>query len=285
MPLVGPINVIAAQEQKLKVKDIDDFTEQLKSNLNGAVAKCWFTQKFDERIAANLVKEGWVPCKHPVSTVSELKIDLAQGAEALRASLDKKTRYKLRKAEKAGIEVSMSSGDATDIEELATLVEITKDRSSSGVRSMQQMREAWDLFKQHDQLRIWKATHDGKVLNAIAVVMTQDTVWNRDSGSLRGFNKLNAPLYLRWKIAEHYANEGKRKTYNLMGVSPKSHRDAGRPHTLDGVTKFKQSFNPHISDSLGVFELPLDAKLYKRFKTLEPWILRYYFRIKKEYWY
>ena len=179
----------------------------------------------------------------------------------------------------------MSSGDEKDIDDLAELVEITKDRSNSGVRSMEQMREAWNLFKKYDQLRVWKATYKGKTLNAIAVILTENTVWNRDSGSLRGYNKLSATTYLRWKIAEFYAKEGKRDTYNLMGVTPKAYRDANRPHTLDGVTKFKQIFNPEISDSLGVFELPLDRKLYKRFKIVEPWIVRFYFRIKKEYWY
>lgn len=284
MPTAGDIKVIPAFAGAITPQNIAAYTKAAKT-LEGTVLKVWFPQDYDPKMAQTLTENGWQECRHPISTTSTIKIDIDRKPEDILASLPKSTRYKIRKAEKEGVTVRMSNGTDADIAVLEEMSADMKKRTKSSARKLSSLREIWLEFKKADMLRVFIAEYKGEPQAAVGVIITDDTVWNRDSGAYRTYNKVNTPIYVRWKIMEHFATEGKRTTYNLLGVTPRKNREENIPHPIDGVTKFKQGLQEEIHDSLGVFELPLNESKFNWYKTIERYYLSAHNRITKGYWF
>lgn len=102
---------------------------------------------------------------------------------------------------------------------------------------------------------------EGIILASCLIVKHGNEAYLLMDGYNKQFKKFNAKHILIWKLIERYTNEGY-SIFNLGGIpNPLKHSSK-----YDGLKEFKLSFNVHIREYIGDFELVTNKPLYLMYK-------------------
>jgi lipid II:glycine glycyltransferase (peptidoglycan interpeptide bridge formation enzyme) len=183
----------------------------------------------------------------------ELRIPLIGHTEqSLLASFRKKTRYSIRKAEKAGLEVVSVSEDS-DLETAYSVWDARSGEKGYVLRPYASLRTAMRGAIDAGQGMVLLGRHDGNVASAIFVTMVGSRA-NYTVGGLRSdYAHMNATHLLQWRALQICLARG--MVYYSLGAD-----------SAGSVGSFKHGFRPEVWDAGGTIawiRRPLVLKMMK----------------------
>ena len=184
--------------------------------------------------------------------------------EALLASFDKDTRYGVRRAEREGVTVAITTdpADQRAVDELHALVGETQRRAGFPMPSLERYRITWRSLAGAGRAAILEARREGQLLASGMVVFEGDRSFYLYSGSRReerGEPKRYASYALQWAMMRLARERGVR-CHDLWGIAPPG---AGPEHPWYGVGLFKKGFGGREVVWAGSWDLVVDPTLYR----------------------
>ena len=161
-------------------------------------------------------------------------LDLSLDEETILKNMRQQTRYEVRRADKLGIEVSVTS-DINDLHKFHKVQLETASRQGFVPPSQNFLDMQLEVFG--SDLKIYQASKDGKLL-AMTLIVTYggEADYYEGASTLEGRN-LPGAYAIQWQAIRDAKAAGLTR-YNFWGIAP-----AGRKkHRYGGVTTFKRGF-------------------------------------------
>jgi len=220
----------------------------------------------DEAKAA-LVAQGLVPTAPVQPNVSTVLLDLSPPLEEVMASLNQKGRHAIRRAERDG--VTAHAVEMTD-ENMRLMYDLLRDtaagRFESSIRDYDYYREYWNAFAESGHGQLFFAYFDGKlVAGAYSMYLGRKGLY-KDGASIREKTTYGASHLLQWEIITWMKERGV-ETYDFCGA-PHSSAINNEAHKFYGVGRFKTSFNKHVTDYVGCYDLVVSPAKYRLWQTI-----------------
>jgi lipid II:glycine glycyltransferase (peptidoglycan interpeptide bridge formation enzyme) len=177
-------------------------------------------------------------------------IDLAAGAEALKAGLRRKHRQYVNKAERDGVTVERFDGSADPSAMAAALADfnriyqLTADRAGFVARTAGYYERVWSLFARSGRGRLSFALIGGERVATLFHFLCGDRVVESYGGMTDAGADARANYLLKWSAIAGFADEGFR-TYDLWGLA------------TGGIRQFKEGFGGHEVAYVGARDLAL----------------------------
>lgn len=220
--------------------------------------------KTDSALLA-LKELGLVPV-HPIQpNFSTVLIDISPELDEVMKNLNQKGRHAIRRAERDGVTVQRVEATTENCEAFYTLLAETA-KGSFVIRPYEYYRLFWQRYASARLGQLFFAYVDGKVVaGAFALVFGEKSTY-KDGASVRERTVYGASHLLQWHVIE-WAKEQGSKLHDLCGAPP-SDRIHDETHPHYGIGRFKTSFNKHVTDYVGTYDLvvkPQNYAVWKKF--------------------
>ena len=160
----------------------------------------------------------------------------------------------------------------------------TADGAGFTIRSPQYYREFYQRYADASQGQLFFAYYqDQLVAGAFAVILGTKSTY-KDGASVRKRTAYGASHRLQWEVIK-WAKEHGSLEHDLCGT-PASDEMSNPNHPRYGLGRFKTSFNKHITDYIGAFEIPVSpikSRLWSKY--IERLVRRLYFMRHHESYY
>jgi lipid II:glycine glycyltransferase (peptidoglycan interpeptide bridge formation enzyme) len=180
--------------------------------------------------------------------------------DELLAGFNQLWRRNIKKADKAGVEVSL--GDAADLPAFHALYLETATRDGFTGRPLGYFQQMWTAMRAEDpdRIRLYLARHEGDLVAATTMVRVGTHAWysyGASSGEKRDVRGSNA---IQWQMMRD-AHDAGAAVYDLRGITETL--DPDDPHF--GLIQFKLGTGGEAVEYAGEWDLPLNRLLYKAF--------------------
>ena len=181
-------------------------------------------------------------------------LDVTKSEDDLLRDMRKTTRYLVKKMEKEGVEISMST-NPDDIEKFWPVYQSTVERQQFTPFKKLDLRKEFELFAKENNAAFFFGSYRGELIAAAIIIFYNGQAFYHHSGSIQKSKDINASYLLQW----HVIREAKRRgctLYNFWGISP-----TDRPeHPWAGLSLFKKGFGGFAEEYLHAQDKPLTAK-------------------------
>ena len=181
-------------------------------------------------------------------------IDLAPGAEALKAALRRKHRQYVNKAERAGVTIERFDGAAPPevigpaLEDFNRIYRFTADRAGFVARQPFYYERVWSLFAPTGRVRLSFAVKDGERVAVLYHFTCGDRAVESYGGMTDAGADARANYLLKWSAISDFAAEGF-AVYDMWGLA------------TGGIRQFKEGFGGEEIEYVGARDLPLRAPM------------------------
>ncbi len=210
-----------------------------------------------------------------------LSLDLRKEEEIL-MSMRKTTRNLIRRAEKDGVTVELSTDPIRDVEEFIKLHDETRKRHGFTPYTNSFFRAQVQRFAPTEEVLVYIARHEGQVLaTSIHMQFGGETSYHHGASVL---SKVPASYLLQWRAIQDALKRGD-TIYNFWGIAPMGEKKSENPdqetkqeilnpkHPFAGVTLFKTGFGGNLLNLEHCFDLPLSQTYYltRAFEFVRKW--------------
>ncbi len=211
-------------------------------------------------------------------------IDLKPSEEDIINSFKQKTRYNIRLGAKKGVVVEAVEATDENCREMYRLMAETQKRAHFFLRSYEYFHDFWTIHSKLNQGQMFFAKFEGKILAGDFVTYLGTKALYKDGGSIREHTDLQPPYVLQWEVIRWLKAHGV-EAYDLHGTPPADQIDNPN-HPLAGLARFKTGFQPVVTDFVGTYDQPLNARKYAIWNKLgERLAAKYSIKIKKQLFY
>ena len=228
---------------------------------------------------------GFRPSRAIQPNSSTVLIDLTPGEHAIMANFNQKGRHAINRALRDGVTaepVIFSPKNAKIMYDL--LVQTAEGRFENSLRPYEYYYTFWETFYNTNRGSLFFARVNGTVVSAAFAMYLGKKSTYKDGASVRDKQVYGASHLLQWEIIKWMKERGCTQ-HDLCGAPP-SDQINNTSHPLYGVGRFKTSFNKHVTDYIGAFDLPLNALKYRLWvQFVERLTLRAYYRRHHQSWY
>lgn len=217
---------------------------------------------------------------------STVLIDLSPDRETVLANLNQKGRHAIRRAERDGVTVQRV--DATE-ENCQTFYGLLTQTASgqgftSSIRPFEYYEVFWQRYANAGLGQLFLASFDGKVVAGAFALIFGDKSTYKDGASLRVEGAYGVTHLVQWHVMQ-WAKERGSTQHDLCGTPP-SDQIANKDHRWYGVGLFKTSFNKHVTDYIGTYDLVVKPRQHGMWvKFGERATKSLWWRIHHESWY
>jgi lipid II:glycine glycyltransferase (peptidoglycan interpeptide bridge formation enzyme) len=208
---------------------------------------------------AGIEPEGFTRNPETVQPRRTLIVDILGDDEEQLKGLPKDTRYGVRRSEREGVEVSVTSEPAQDLEDFLQLLEDTAGRQEFAIRPRSYYRDFLRDLPAHLVL----ARHEGRAVAGAVAVTFGEEAYYLFGASIPDRQNLYAPYRVQWEVM-NVAREAGATRYDMWGGVPGDPEDSGHP--LWGVYQFKKKFGGRVEEYSGAYDRelhPLKARLVR----------------------
>jgi lipid II:glycine glycyltransferase (peptidoglycan interpeptide bridge formation enzyme) len=236
------------------VRRLDDVTP-LERSADGArvVAQLhelgWRPQSVEGGFAAGQPQYNfWVPL------AGRTEEDVLKG-------MNQQWRRNIKKADKAGVEVSTGEGPAA-LEEFHRLYLHTAERDHFTPRPLSYFRAMHDALSAEDpdRIRLWFARHEGDLVASTIAIRVGTHAWYSYGASSTEKRDVRGSNAVQWAMMRDALAAGA-EVYDLRGITDTL--DADDPHL--GLIQFKVGTGGEAVEYAGEWDLPLNRPLYAAF--------------------
>ncbi len=194
-----------------------------------------------------------------IQPANTLLLDLNKSEEELLAEMHQKTRYNIRLAKKKGVKVEKMEDKSKAMDIFSKLIKETSVRDKFTPHSDDYYQKMLKALGQN--VNLWVAKYEDKILAANIVVSFGDTVTYLHGASANEHRNLMAPHLLQWEQIK-WAKENNFKIYDFWGISDSDSRWAG-------FTRFKKGFGGYEKNLPGTFDLVYNQRAYKIYNFIK----------------
>ena len=226
--------------------------------------------------AAKALEElGLLPVKNIQPDASTVLIDLSPNLETIMANLNQKGRHAIHRAERDGVTVQRVESNEENCRIFYDLFTQTAQNASFVIRPYDYYKRFWQRYAAAHQGQMFFAYFNGHVVScAFAIVFGEKSTY-KDGASIRVDGAYGTSHLLQWHVIQ-WAKEHGSLQHDLCGAPP-SDRVNDETHPYYGFGRFKTSFNKHVTDYVGAYDLVVRPRQY------DLWI-RFGERITKSLW-
>ena len=181
-------------------------------------------------------------------------IDLTPGEDALKASLKRKHRQYVNKAERAGIEVERFDGTSSPevigpaLADFNRIYRLTADRAGFVARQPFYYERVWSIFAPTGRVRLSFAVRDGERVATLFHFTCGERVVESYGGMTDAGADARANYLLKWAAIAQFAGESF-TVYDMWGLA------------TGGIRQFKEGFGGEEIEYVGARDLPLRAPI------------------------
>lgn len=201
--------------------------------------------------------QGFRPAPLHVHTELTWMLDITPREEQLLAGMRKTTRQAIKKAQLAGVVVSIDDTGVA-VERFLPLYRATEQRHGFVRFPDEQIRAQVTLLAVSKRVLIVIARHGGRDVAGAIMVQFGPTVFYHHGASLKLPSNVPAAQLLQWEAIREAKRRGATK-YNFWGVAS----DNQPYHPFAGITVFKKGFGGYAIDYMHAQDLPLSLIYWK----------------------
>lgn len=164
------------------------------------------------------------------------------------AAFHSKTRYNIRVALKNNVTTSIGTRD--DLKRFHEIMVETGKRDEFVIRSLSYFEHMYDIMAPTDNLRLYLAHYQGKIISGTIAVKYGDKVWYVYGASSNEYRNVMPNYLLQWEMIK-WAIEEKCSIYDFRGVSG----DLSESNPLYGLYRFKKGFSGDFTEFIGDIDL------------------------------
>jgi len=232
------------------------------------------------------LKEAGLTRTHPIQpNVSTVVIDLSPSLAEIMASLNQKGRHAIHRAERDG---AMAEAVPVNDENMCIMYNLLRDtaagRFESSLRSYAYYRKFWTSFAENDRGSLFFARVEGEVVAAAFCMYLGKKGLYKDGASMRAKTVYGASHLLQWEVITWMKAHGV-ESYDLCGAphSSKVNDEAG---PFYGIGRFKTSFNKHITDYVGCYDIIVRPHTYKIWQKIgQRFVVSFNYRLRHDQWF
>ena len=183
-------------------------------------------------------------------------LPLAPTEDELLSGMRKSTRYSIKKAQKDGVTVRMSTS-AADLETFWKVYETTVSRQQFTPFSRSYLATEFAIFGAANMAAFFFAEYKGIVTGAAMIIFDKHSGYYHHGATTQAYPGLTDAQLLQW----HSICEAKRRgciEYNFWGIVPE-HKTR---HPWHGLSVFKRGFSGHEEAYLHAQDLPLSPRYW-----------------------
>ena len=179
------------------------------------------------------------------------------------AGMNQQWRRNIKKAAKAGVEVT-SSNDAEDLKAFHDLYVHTAERDHFTPRPLGYFTTMLEALgsESPERIRLWFARHEGDLVAATIAIRVGAHAWYSYGASSTEKRDVRGSNAVQWAMIRDALAAGA-DVYDLRGITDTL--DADDPHL--GLIQFKVGTGGEAVEYAGEWDLPLNRVLYKAFDT------------------
>jgi lipid II:glycine glycyltransferase (peptidoglycan interpeptide bridge formation enzyme) len=212
---------------------------------------------------AKLAEAGLVPTGYIQPNLSTVLIDLTPNIDQIMASLNQKGRHAIKRAERDGVTVTRVDTTDDNCELFYRLLSQTAENQgfSASLRSYDYHAKFWQRYTASGQGQLFLASFNGTIIaGAFAILYGQKSTY-KDGASMRVEGAYGVTHLLQWNVIQ-WAKKNGAIVHDLCGTPP-SDRINDETHRWYGVGRFKTSFNKHVTDYIGAYDLSVQPLKYR----------------------
>lgn len=230
-------------------------------------------EKSDETMAT-LTELGLVAATPIQPNFSTVLIDLSPSLDTIIANFNQKGRHAIHRAERDGVTVQAVDASDASCQEFYELLAKTAE-GSFVIRPYNYYRKFWQRYVASGLGQIFFAYHDDHlVAGAFAMVFGEKSTY-KEGASVREKSVYGASHLLQWHVMQ-WAKERGSLQHDLCGAPP-SDQIGNKDHPHYGIGLFKTSFNKHVTDYVGAYDLVIKPRQYN-------WWIKFGERLAKRQW-
>lgn len=215
--------------------------------------------------AAELMQMGLERTFAVQPNVSTVLVDLTPSVDDILMSLNQKGRNALRRAEREGVTTAAVELSDENMKIMYDLLSKTAE-GQWHLRGFAYFTEFWSRFSRESRGQMFFAWYDGHVIAASFGLILGSKGMYKDGASVREKVVYGASHLLQWEMIKWMKAHGALR-YDLCGTPP-SDRIHDPEHPFAGLARFKTSFNKHVTDYVGCYNLPVKSFRYKLWRTI-----------------
>ena len=238
-----------------------------------------------DETAAQLLKAGLVRTRAVQPNVSTVIINLTPSLDEIMAAFNQKGRHAIHRAERDGVTaapVPLTEENMKIMFDLLT--ETAAGRFESSIRSYQYYKKFWQNFAANDKGSLFFAYLDGKVVAAAYCMYMGKKGLYKDGASIREKTAYGASHRLQWEVIQ-WMKARDVESYDLCGA-PHSTGVNDPSSPFYGIGRFKTSFNKHITDYIGCYDIVVTPAKYKLWQRIgQRLAISLSYRLKHQQWF
>ncbi len=183
--------------------------------------------------------------------------------EDVLAGMNQQWRRNIKKATKAGVEVTVSDGSADDLAAFHSLYAHTAERDHFTPRPLSYFRTMYDALSAEDpeRIRLYLATHEGDLVAATIWIRVGTHAWYSYGASSSEKRDVRGSNAVQWQMISDALAAGAH-VYDLRGITDTLASDD--PHL--GLIQFKVGTGGEAVEYAGEWDLPLNRAIYAAFQ-------------------
>jgi lipid II:glycine glycyltransferase (peptidoglycan interpeptide bridge formation enzyme) len=184
----------------------------------------------------------------------------ARSDDDLLAAMNQLWRRNIRKADKAGVEVTL--GDRDGLADFHRIYVETADRDHFTPRPLAYFDRMWDALTSEapDRLRLYLAHHEGDLVAATTMVQVGVHAWYSYGASTSHKRDVRGSNAVQWQMMRDARDSGA-VVYDMRGITNTVSADDAHA----GLLQFKVGTGGQAVEYLGEWDLPLNRGLYAAF--------------------
>ena len=184
------------------------------------------------------------------------RLDISKQEEELMAQMRKSTRYEIRKAEKIGISITVSTNE-NDVMQFYNYQLDTAKRQKFVPFSYAFLMEQFKVFFAADKALLYTATYEKKILaQAFVIFYGDEAVYHYGIGTDEG-RKYPGAYLIQWEAMKEAKKRGLRY-YNFWGVAAEEQKQ----HRFYTISIFKRGFGGVDTQYLHAHDLIINKPKY-----------------------
>jgi lipid II:glycine glycyltransferase (peptidoglycan interpeptide bridge formation enzyme) len=239
------------------------------------------TPELQESLAA----QGFVKTGHVQPNSSTVLVDLTPSLEEIMAGLNQKGRHAIRRAERDGVVAkAVDLTDETMRQMFDLLNETAVGRFETSVRSFDYYKQFWTSLVENDHGQLFFAYVDDRLVASAFCMLLGTKGLYKDGASVRERTVYGASHLLQWRVIEWMKDHGA-TVYDFCGA-PHSSVITDESQHFYGMGRFKTSFNKHVTDYIGCYDIPVNERSYRFWQKIgQRLTISLSYRIKHRQWF
>jgi lipid II:glycine glycyltransferase (peptidoglycan interpeptide bridge formation enzyme) len=268
--------------------DLDTIVESLKPFAAGRGVFCIKVEpELLEEAATHehLTAKGLIKTPAVQPNVSTVLIDLTPSLEEVMAALNQKGRHAIRRAERDG--VVTKAVDLTD-ESMRQMFDLLNEtaagRFETSVRPFEYYKQFWMSLVTNGHGQLFFAYVDDRLVASAFCMLLGTKGLYKDGASVRERTVYGASHLLQWRAIEWMKHHGA-TVYDFCGA-PHSSVITDESNHFYGIGRFKTSFNKHVTDYIGCYDIPVSPTKYALWQKLgQRLAISLSYRLKHRQWF